>query len=189
MNLVPCLSDPLLAHQIILGWKCLVLELAELVLVHLTLVGSNQQKKLLLCSFHLFMRSTCTSCLRQRTRWSSQLGATQDGAALLRGRKSFRCRQRLCFLHLHGELNWSGPNQGGWIFFFTRRAWFGGPCTGGKRTNWRLAAQEGHWPLLTAPVRVRAGLAGSTTCRLYGFPQFQWLNNSSLATLGKVVCK
>jgi len=49
------------------------------------------------------MRSTCTSCLRQRTRWSSQLGATQDGAALLRGRKSFRWRQRLCSLHLSSQ--------------------------------------------------------------------------------------
>lgn len=66
------------------------------------------KKKTLLYQFSLArspMRSTCTSCLPQRTRWSSQLGATQDGAALLRGRKSFRWRQRLCSLHLHGDLN------------------------------------------------------------------------------------
>lgn len=70
--------------------------------------ANKQKKKALLYQFSLArspMRSTCTSCLRQRTRWSSQLGATQDGAALLRDRKSFRWRQRLCSLHLHGELN------------------------------------------------------------------------------------
>jgi hypothetical protein len=101
MNLVPCLSDPLLAHQIILGWKCLVLELAELVLVHLTLVGSNQQKKLSLCSFRLFMRSTCTSYWLQHKQLDFQMGARPNGATLCSDHRNFHWHLFQCSLHLH----------------------------------------------------------------------------------------
>ena len=47
------------------------------------------------------MRNTCTSYLQRHTRWSFQLGATQDEAILLRGHKNFQWPQRLYFLHLH----------------------------------------------------------------------------------------
>ena len=57
------------------------------------------------------MHNTCTNYLRQHTRWSSQLGATQDGAVLLRDHKNFHWRQYLYFLHLRHQLNWSEPRQ------------------------------------------------------------------------------
>jgi hypothetical protein len=61
----------------------------------------DQKQKHSIFSSMFPMRNTCTSYLQRHMRWSSQLGATQDEAILLRGRKNFHWPQRLYFLHLH----------------------------------------------------------------------------------------
>lgn len=62
-------------------------------------------------------------------------------------------------------------NQGGWIFCKESMVW--SMYRKNSIQDWR---HESHLPLLTArvkEVRVRVGLAGLTTCRLYGISQFQ----------------
>ena len=65
------------------------------------LTGSNHQKKLSLCSFRLFMHSTCTSYWLQHTQLGFQMGAKPNGATLCSDHRNFHWHLFQCFLHLH----------------------------------------------------------------------------------------
>jgi hypothetical protein len=64
------------------------------------LTGSNQQKKLSLCSFRLFMRSTCTSYWLQHKQLDFQMGARPNGATLCSDHRNFHWHLFQCSLHL-----------------------------------------------------------------------------------------
>ena len=124
----------------------------------------NQKQKHSIFSSMFPMRNTCTSYLQRHTRWSSQLGAMQDEAILLRGRKNFHWPQRLYFLHLH---HMSSVVRSRLVQSFTPEQSQSSMCTFLlEKKGPRLAMKESLLPLLTArvkEVRVRVGLAGLET--------------------------